>query len=344
LGGVHRGILINQHYLLFIASLIEWVLFDVNMTSGVSIDAVIPTLNCASNLRRCLERLLAQRFEGVINVIVVDGGSRDNTLEVAKEFDARILTLPGSHPEGRDGQRSLGIMSGNSEFVWHIDSDNFLVEDTVARDLVEPFLKYRDLYITMPETVVDFRSAPFNQFLSYVEIENVNKMKRTGLRVGNLCIVDDVWYGLTNASMIRRSALEMIGGWDMDTKVLKRLRMAGLSRGAIVTSAHFYHNQTVSLSHYFRKWEKRVAFFGAFTPQMAEKYFVRSGADGLKSAGSSGIVDFIFSPSVTSLKMIGNKRFSAVTTYGLLYPFVFMLIFLKHPVKTLNAVRIVSRY
>jgi len=290
-----------------------------------------------------LERLAAQRFDGVINVIVVDGGSTDDTLEVAKEFGAKILVAPGSHPEGRDGQRSLGIRSGDSEFVWHIDSDNFLLEDTVARDLVEPFLRYSDLYITMPETAVDFSSAPFNRFLSYVEIENVNRMKRRGLRVGNLYVIDDMWYGLTNASLIRRSALERVGGWDMDTKVLRRLRMAGLSRGAIVTTAHFYHNQTVSFSHYFRKWERRVLFLGSFTPQEAERYFVTCG-NGLKRAGPSGLADFIFSPSMTSLKMVGNRGFSGLNVYGFLYPFIFMSIFLRHPVKTLNAMRIVSKY
>jgi len=187
-------------------------------------------------------------------------------LRLPRSLALRFLLRLAPHPEGRDGQRSLGIRSGDSEFVWHVDSDNFLLEDTVARDLVEPFLRYIDLYITMPETAVDFSSAPFNRFLSYVEIENVNRMKRRGLRVGNLYVIDDMWYGLTNASLIRRSALERVGGWDMDTKVLRRLRMAGLSRGAIVTTAHFYHNQTVSFSHYFRKWERRVLFLGSFTP------------------------------------------------------------------------------
>ena len=56
---------------------------------GLKLSVVIPTLNAASTLAACLERV-----QGVPEILVVVGGSDDITRDVAKALGARIIAAP----------------------------------------------------------------------------------------------------------------------------------------------------------------------------------------------------------------------------------------------------------
>lgn len=59
----------------------------------VDVSIVIRAYNEAPLLRRLLEALALQDFAGTTELIVVDNGSSDGTVEVAKEYDAKVVTL-----------------------------------------------------------------------------------------------------------------------------------------------------------------------------------------------------------------------------------------------------------
>ena len=55
------------------------------------ISVVIPTLNAQTRLVSCLEALVTPALDGLVKeVIVVDGGSCDATVQIADGFGARI--------------------------------------------------------------------------------------------------------------------------------------------------------------------------------------------------------------------------------------------------------------
>lgn len=70
---------------------------------------IIPTLNEAEHLRLLLQQLKAQ--EGVqLSIVVVDGGSTDATIDIAREFGVAIIhTVPR-----RGRQMNMGVMARNS--------------------------------------------------------------------------------------------------------------------------------------------------------------------------------------------------------------------------------------
>jgi len=87
------------------------------------VSAIIPTFDSAAHLGRCLASLGAQR--GVdVEVIVVDQGSRDGTSEIAREYGARVLSLPRPafyRPPTRS--RNLGARAASGRFLVHLDAD-----------------------------------------------------------------------------------------------------------------------------------------------------------------------------------------------------------------------------
>ena len=105
------------------------------------ISAIVPTLNSASGLRRCLESLSKSAL--VSEFIVSDGGSRDATQEIAESFGAKIL----NGASGRGRQLAAGAKAAHEPWLLFIHSDTFLApgwEDEVQQFLNDGAVSERE--------------------------------------------------------------------------------------------------------------------------------------------------------------------------------------------------------
>lgn len=92
----------------------------------MKISIIIPVLNEETNLARLGEHLrtIVQQHE----IIIVDGGSRDNTLHIAYQFtDAVIVSSPG-----RALQMNSGAEIASGEVLLFLHADTFLPDDALA--------------------------------------------------------------------------------------------------------------------------------------------------------------------------------------------------------------------
>lgn len=238
------------------------------------VDVIIPTYNCEDKLLSCLNSLAKQKYHGHLNLIIVDGGSTDSTLEVAKSFGATCYVNPDQYDAGLKGARRFGETHSGSTFVWLLDSDNELVEDTVLSDLISPLVADDTLNLSIPEMMTNPTIHPINNWLSLFELRGLRKLSSKGHAKGMWTYVDDVDFGITNATLIRRSALESGGGYDADVRLLGRLRKMGIAKGAIVHSAHFVHNQVASTGEFAKKWQKRMLRYSLMSENDLREYFV----------------------------------------------------------------------
>jgi len=84
----------------------------------ITVAAIIPTLNEESSLRRSLPKVLSAADE----VVVSDGGSRDNTLRLAKELGARTI----SGTPGRGPQLNRGAAATRTDALLFLHADTRL--------------------------------------------------------------------------------------------------------------------------------------------------------------------------------------------------------------------------
>ncbi len=108
------------------------------MIAEPTISVVIPTLNAQKYLDECLNALLMQDYpRDRVEVLIVDGGSTDRTLDISRERGVDRI-LPNPLRTGESG-KAVGVHASSGELILMIDSDNILVERDWLRRMVKPF-------------------------------------------------------------------------------------------------------------------------------------------------------------------------------------------------------------
>ena len=114
---------------------------EINYTPKVSV--IIPVYNVEQYLRECLDSVINQTLKE-IEIICVDDGSTDNSLEVLKEYakkDNRITVISREN-KGVGFSRNQGIKSAKGEFVAFMDPDDYYPTETVLFELYSEAKKY----------------------------------------------------------------------------------------------------------------------------------------------------------------------------------------------------------
>ncbi len=89
--------------------------------------------------RRVLESIRMQDYpKGRIEHIVMDGGSTNGAVEIAKTYGASIYIFP-SKMNNSEERKSLGIKKAKGEIVAFIETDNILPNRKWFRQMVRPF-------------------------------------------------------------------------------------------------------------------------------------------------------------------------------------------------------------
>lgn len=92
----------------------------------MNVSILILTHNEAANLPACLDALTWCN-----DILVIDSGSTDDTVEIARQRGARILTRPF---DDFAGQRNFGLQVGNFRHDWvlHLDADEIVTDAFLA--------------------------------------------------------------------------------------------------------------------------------------------------------------------------------------------------------------------
>jgi glycosyltransferase involved in cell wall biosynthesis len=112
-----------------------------------SISVVIPTLNSEAVLERCLSSFSIQKYpKNKIEIIIIDGGSVDNTLIISHKYHAKVLV---NKLKTAESGKAIGVKAAKNTLIALIDSDNILPNNHWFIDMVAPF-KELDILVSEP--------------------------------------------------------------------------------------------------------------------------------------------------------------------------------------------------
>ena len=98
------------------------------MKSKVSI--IIPVHNSEMYLKKCIESVLKQTYRN-IEVICIDNGSKDNSLEILKQY--KTIKTYSLKESGISLARNYGIKKAKGEYLYFLDSDDYIKENLIEK-------------------------------------------------------------------------------------------------------------------------------------------------------------------------------------------------------------------
>ena len=106
-------------------------------TTGIKISVIMPVFNAVDYIVQSLPPLIEMLGEGeIIEIIVVDDSSTDETLQVAERLGARVI--PSGGRLGPGGARNCGARVADGDVLWFVDAD-VVVETGAVHKLIEGF-------------------------------------------------------------------------------------------------------------------------------------------------------------------------------------------------------------
>jgi glycosyltransferase involved in cell wall biosynthesis len=93
------------------------------MDGSKKVSVIIPNYNYAKYVRKAIESVLLQTYSN-LEVIVVNNGSTDDSLQVLKEFGGKIELIDQSNL-GQSGARNSGLRRSTGDLIAFLDADDF---------------------------------------------------------------------------------------------------------------------------------------------------------------------------------------------------------------------------
>lgn len=171
-----------------------------------SVSVVIPVMDRAGELRRCLESLRAVRYPtDRLEILVVDDGSADASREVALAHGAAVIAS-GGRGRGPAAARNRGAATARGELLAFIDSDCIASETW----LVDLATRFEDPEISAVGGRVDglHASSLLDRYEAEMSSLYLGPRDRTG-QGGN-----DTFYLPSCNLLVRRRAFEAAGGFQ----------------------------------------------------------------------------------------------------------------------------------
>ena len=124
------------------------------MARAPKMTILLPSLNVVSYIRECVESVLAQKLRD-IEVLCIDSGSTDGTLEVLREFEAkdRRVRVLVAERKSYGLQMNMGLDAARGEYIGIVETDDWV-----------PTHMFSDLYRLAKADDLDFVKADFYRF------------------------------------------------------------------------------------------------------------------------------------------------------------------------------------
>ena len=220
---------------------------------------IIPTLDEESAIAECLARMQPMRAAGA-ELIVVDGGSRDATRELAAPLADRVIEAP----RGRAAQMNAGARASRGDVLLFLHADTVLPPGAlghVATGLAASGRAWGRF---------DVAIAAADPLLAVVAILMNARSRLTGIATGD------------QAMFARRAAFESVGGFPEialmeDVALSSRLRRVGRPlclAARVVTSGRRWQRHG-TLRTILLMWRLRLEYaLGADPGRLARRYDV----------------------------------------------------------------------
>jgi len=95
----------------------------------MDISIIVPVYNIEKYLGRCLDSIFNQKFHGTFEVIAVDDGSTDKSIQILQEYqkkESRLRVITHGTNKKLSVTRTTGMKAALGDYIMHVDADDWI--------------------------------------------------------------------------------------------------------------------------------------------------------------------------------------------------------------------------
>lgn len=159
------------------------------------VSVIVPIYNVEKYLEKCINSLLSQTLED-IQIILVNDGSKDNSGNIAKEYEQnnkdRVIYVEKENG-GLSDARNYGLKYANGDFIAFLDSDDY-IEKNAYEEMYNKAIEENADYVEcdfiweFPNKIRVDKQYPYKnkkEMLSFVRVVAWNKLIKRQLIIDN---------------------------------------------------------------------------------------------------------------------------------------------------------------
>ncbi|MEO1673566.1 MAG: glycosyltransferase [Cyanobacteria bacterium J06631_2] len=170
------------------------------------VSIIIPCYNAATWLREAIDGCLNQTYP-TIEIIVIDDGSTDESLDIIKSYGSKIIWETGDN-KGGNHARNRGFALSQGKYTQFLDADDYLLPEKIARQV--KFLKKTNADVVYGDWRHRQHLSSGKTFLEDIKISGIQEDILESL------LAD--WWVSPACILFSREIVEMSGGWDENLK------------------------------------------------------------------------------------------------------------------------------
>jgi len=213
------------------------------------VSIIIPTFNSEKTIEKCLDSIKNQTYDN-LEIIVVDKGSNDKTVEIAKRYADKIFIIDAKE---RSEQKNFGTKKANGKYVLFADSDMEL-----TKKVVEECVKLAEKDDKIGGIIIPERSVGDG---FWVKVRDFERSFYAGTEI-------------ESARFFRRDLALKVGCFDEDvvffeeSTLPQKIEKLGYNVKARIRAEILHHEENFSLL----KWLKKKYYYGKTAWKYVKRY------------------------------------------------------------------------
>lgn len=177
------------------------------------ISIIIPAYNVENYIERCLSSIICQNIDyDLVEVIVINDGSTDQTLDKCKEIKDRhpdLIHLIDKPNKGVSSARNQGLDLAIGEYIFFIDADDMLAPNSLSQLIIAVTTHYNTDIILFNTCHID-KNGKAKQIKSHLPKQS--QLIRVEDYINQYTILSAVWQGLFSRHIFDKYSIRMPEG------------------------------------------------------------------------------------------------------------------------------------
>lgn len=140
--------------------------------TNILLSIVIPIYRVEPYIEKCLSSIYGQIVNLPVEVVLVNDGTPDKSMDVARKFVNTKTVVISQENQGLSAARNNGMKASHGEYVWFVDSDDWIAEGTIGK-VCKCIDKFRSEVFVVGIKAFDEKDSPIDSFHPVSPVDSI---------------------------------------------------------------------------------------------------------------------------------------------------------------------------